>query len=101
VHRQILISAAVLGLFVVPASAAPTNNPDGGWTCNASDSSSEADGTCVTSTPTEMAITCAPGGMSSEPGGGETCNSAPAAARLKLKHQLAKPGAAPAWQVSV
>jgi hypothetical protein len=62
------------------------------WTCNASGNSREADGTCVTITPTEMAITCAPGGMSSEPGGGETCNSAPAAARLKLKHQLAKPG---------
>jgi hypothetical protein len=91
-HRQILFSAAILGLFVVPASAAPTNNPDRGWTCNASGSSSVADGTCVTSTPTEMAIICDPGGMSTEPGGGETCSPAPAAARLKLKHQLAKPG---------
>ena len=61
-HRQILISAAILGLFVVPASAAPTHNSDGGWTCNASGSSSEADGTCVTSTPTEMAIIWRSGG---------------------------------------
>jgi hypothetical protein len=29
--------------------------------------------------------------MSSEPGGADTCNPAPAAAQLKLKHQLAKP----------
>ena len=72
-------------------SAAPANNPDGGWTCNASGNSREADRTCVTFTPTEMAITFGSGGMSSEFGGGETCNSAPAV-RLKLKHQLAKPG---------
>jgi hypothetical protein len=90
-HRQILISAVVLGLFVAPAAAGPTKNPGGGWSCNASGSSSEADGTCVTFTPTKMAITCAPGGMSSQPGGGETCNPPPAAARLKVKHQLAKP----------
>ena len=91
-HRQILISSAVLALFVAPASAAPTNNPGGGWTCNASGSSGQADGTCATDNPTEMAIICDPGGMSSEPGGGQTCNPPPAAARLKLKHQFAKPG---------
>jgi hypothetical protein len=86
-YRQILISAAVLGLIVAPASAGPTKNPDGGWTCN----SSGADGSCADFTPGEMAIICDPGGMSSEPGGGETCSPGPAAARLKLKHQLAKP----------
>ena len=90
-HRQILVSAAVLGLFVASASAAPANNSDGGWSCNASGNSRAADGTCVTLTPTEMAIICS-GGMSSERGGGEACSPAPAAAQLKLKHQLAKPG---------
>jgi hypothetical protein len=90
-HRQILVSAAVLGLFVASASAAPANNSDGGWSCNASGNSRESDGTCISGRPTEMAIICS-GGMSSEHGGGEACSPAPAAAQLKLKHQLAKPG---------
>lgn len=91
-HRQIFISAALLGLIVAPATAAPTNNPGGGWSCNASGISDAADGTCVSGPPTEMAIICGSGGMSSEPGGGEACSPAPATARLKLKHQFAKPG---------
>jgi hypothetical protein len=84
-YRQILISTAVLGLIAAPAFAEPTWNPGGGWTCNASSDDDACD-----SIVEYKALACT-GGMSSEPGGGETCSPGPAAAPLKLKHQLAKP----------
>ena len=78
---QIFISAAALSLMVLvsPASA--------DWSCNSS-----GPGGCVPSNPDELQIICDPGGMSSEPGGGQTCTSGAAATRPKAKRQHAKPG---------